>query len=277
MLKPSLSAVLVAIASILALVACGNQQPNRSQNDRDISSTLTVPTPSPVPSPVPAVAPSDRNYYQRALDKAYSAVSISQSAQTQEDWQLVASQWEQAIALLQTIPEDSHQRAIAQTQLEQYQNNLANAQKRARTPNPPKSPRPVSRSRQAVNASSSQQVFRVRIKRRLGGTPVIDVRFNNRQTFEMIVDTGASSVVITQQMAQSLGVEVIGVARADTASDKNVTFSVGIVKEIEVGDAVARDLRVAIAPQLDIGLLGNEFFRDYDLTIRQDTIEFHSR
>lgn len=283
MLKPSLSAVLVSIASMLGLVACGNEQPGPLRNNRAVSSTATVSSPSPVPSPVPAVTPlktPGRDYYQRALDKAYSAASIGQSARTREDWQLAATQWERAIALLQAIPEDSPQQAIAQTKLEQYRNNLADARQQAQTPTSPQPPRSIPKLRNTAISppdASVQRVFQARIKRRIGGTPVIDVRFNNEQTFEMIVDTGASGVVITQRMARSLGVEPIGVALADTASDKDVTFYIGTVEAIAVGDAVVRDLRVAIAPQLDIGLLGNQFFRNYDLTIRQDRIEFHSR
>lgn len=279
MLKPSLSAVLISIASMLALVACGNNQPRVSEKHEDVSSTLTVPHAAPVPAIAPLKKPNP-NYYQRALDKAYSAATIGQSARTREDWQLVVTQWERAISLLQAIPENSPQQAIAQTKLEQYQKNLAYARERARTPNPPKSPSSiVTSSRRTTPQSdvSSPQVFQARIKRRIGGTPVIDVRFNNEQTFEMIVDTGASGVVITEQMAESLAVEPIGIARADTASDKNVTFYVGMVEVIAVGDTVVRDIQVAIAPQLDIGLLGNTFFGHYDLIIRQDRIEFHSR
>ena len=41
------------------------------------------------------------------------------------------------------------------------------------------------------------RVFRVPIKRRSGRTPVIDVTFNGGQSFEMIVDTGASKTLIT--------------------------------------------------------------------------------
>ena len=43
-------------------------------------------------------------------------------------------------------------------------------------------------------------VYRVPIKRRLASTPVIDVTFNGKK-FEMILDTGASSTLITQRIA----------------------------------------------------------------------------
>ena len=50
-------------------------------------------------------------------------------------------------------------------------------------------------------ATQNDGVFRVPIKRRSGKTPVIDVTFNGNQVFEMILDTGASGTLITQQMA----------------------------------------------------------------------------
>ena len=44
---------------------------------------------------------------------------------------------------------------------------------------------------QLAKPSANQKVFQAKIKRRAGGTPVIDVVFNGNKTFEMIVDTGA--------------------------------------------------------------------------------------
>jgi aspartyl protease family protein len=37
------------------------------------------------------------------------------------------------------------------------------------------------------------------------------------------------------------------------------------------------DVAIAREGSLEIGLLGQNFFSNYDLTIRQDTIEFHHR
>ncbi|MBC6480657.1 MAG: hypothetical protein GDA56_25725 [Hormoscilla sp. GM7CHS1pb] len=80
-----------------------------------------------------------------------------------------------------------------------------------------------------------------------------------------------------QEQARSLGVVTVGVITANTASDKEVEFSIGNVLEIAVGGAVVRDVQVAISPQLDIGLLGHDFFGNYDIIIRRDVIEFHLR
>lgn len=125
---------------------------------------------------------------------------------------------------------------------------------------------------------TSRNAFQARIKRRDRGTPVIDVTFNGGQTFEMILDTGASGTLITRRMAAALRVRPIGVVLGDTASAKGVEFPVGYVQRIAVGGAVAQNVLVAIAgPEQDLGLLGNDFFSNYDVIIRRDVVEFRPR
>ncbi|MDF5706306.1 MAG: retropepsin-like aspartic protease [Nostoc sp. S4] len=128
-----------------------------------------------------------------------------------------------------------------------------------------------------ANAPPDERVFRVPIKRRFGGTPIIDVTFNNKKTFEMIVDTGASATVITRNMASSLQLETTGMIQAQVADGSEVQFSTSKVKSITVGGVIAHNLQVAIAPQADIGLLGHDFFGNYDLKILEKEVEFDRR
>lgn len=118
--------------------------------------------------------------------------------------------------------------------------------------------------------------YQAKIIRREKGIPVVEVLVNNRP-FEMMVDTGASGIVITPTMAELAGVTVTGKAKADTPSQRDVEFDVGSVASIEVAGLVKKNLNVAIAPSLDIGLLGQNFFGDYDVTLKQDVIEFQAR
>ncbi|MGL5082493.1 MAG: retropepsin-like aspartic protease family protein [Microcoleaceae cyanobacterium] len=120
-------------------------------------------------------------------------------------------------------------------------------------------------------------VYQAKIVRRSGGIPVIQVMFNGTQPYEMLVDTGASNTVITPTMAEVLGVLPTGRTKANTPSQKNVELEVGLVRSVNVEGAVASNLLVAIAPALDIGLLGQDFFGKYDVTIKQDVIEFRER
>ena len=128
-----------------------------------------------------------------------------------------------------------------------------------------------------VNPSGNQKVFQAKIKRRAGGTPVIDVVFNGNKTFEMIVDTGASGTLITQRMATALGVKPVGIARAGIADGSVVEFPIGRVQSMGVGGALIKNVEVAIAKQMEIGLLGHDFFGNYDVKIKKDVVEFYVR
>lgn len=266
------------------------------------SSSVVNPSPLVPPTREPSVNPQD--IYERALDAAESAASIALSAQSFSDWQLVINRWQEAIELLQRVPSSSSYYAIAKTKISQYQRNLSLAKQRANrpgsssssertiaispeavyqpldpTPSPTLTPTlsPPPETELKTNPDNSQ-VFRVPIKRRVRGTPVINVTFNNSQTFEMVVDTGASGTVITQAMAQSLGIVPEGEVKANTASAKGVRFGLGRVKSIAVGGALAKNVQVAIGvPELEIGLLGQDFYSKYDVLIKQDVVEFHSR
>ena len=128
----------------------------------------------------------------------------------------------------------------------------------------------------ASTTPSTTGAFQVPIKRREGGIPVIDVSFNGK-TFEMLLDTGASGVVITRPMAQALDVQPYGVVPVSTASDRLTNQEIGRVSTIDVGGLQATDVEVAISPVLEIGLLGQSFFGQYDISIKQDVIEFRAR
>ena len=123
----------------------------------------------------------------------------------------------------------------------------------------------------------TQKVFQAKIKRRDAGTPVIDVVFNGNKTFEMIVDTGASGTLITQRMASLLGVRPVRTVRAGIADGSVVEFPLGIVRSIQVGGAAIKNVEVAIAQKMQIGLLGHDFFGNYDVKIKKDVVEFYVR
>lgn len=120
-------------------------------------------------------------------------------------------------------------------------------------------------------------VYRIPIKRRMGGIPVIDVTFNNNQTFEMLLDTGASGTVLTPQMANTLQLKPEGIAIMNTPSDTGVRVPLSRVNSISVGGATARNLQVIVSPALELGLLGQNFFGNYDVSIKERLIEFRVR
>ena len=117
----------------------------------------------------------------------------------------------------------------------------------------------------------------VPIKRRRSGIPVIDVKFNNKYIFEMMLDTGASGVVITQQMAKKLNVNHSETIWVSTPSSRYFRMPAGYVYSVGVGNLTQKNTLVITSPSMDIGLLGQSFFGRYDITIKRDVVEFRER
>ncbi|MBV6625340.1 MAG: retroviral-like aspartic protease family protein [Rivularia sp. (in: Bacteria)] len=120
-------------------------------------------------------------------------------------------------------------------------------------------------------------VYQIPIKRRSGNTPIVDVTFNGKKTFEMIFDTGASGTLITQSMANALQLKPSGTLQASIADGSVIKLKTGQVKSIGVGGAKVNNVRVAIAPNADTGLLGHDFFGNYDVKIGKNMIELYRR
>ncbi|MEM6752616.1 MAG: retroviral-like aspartic protease family protein [Cyanobacteria bacterium P01_C01_bin.38] len=294
-------------------------------------------------------------FFEMGLDKASGGFSVSQSAQSSQDWQLVADYYQDAINLMKSVSSQSRYYPIAKVKVREYQRHLdyaleksvalqqpkpqpeperivvtvpplkesiaseSSAPRKMQVPStvqkilqqnlqspiaavpqqvptsspqskppqapPTRQPVPIPVDTQSVYAAvpipeKNRQVvaFRAPIKRRIGGTPIIDVTFNGKQRFEMIVDTGASGTVITQRMAKLLGVIAVGKAKANTASAQSVEFPIGYVDSMEAGGVKVKQVAVAIAgAQLKNGLLGHDFFGNYDITIKSNVVEFRPR
>ena len=118
--------------------------------------------------------------------------------------------------------------------------------------------------------------YNLPIKRREGGTPVVEVTFNGKQSFEMLFDTGATGTVITPAMAKALNVKEEGQVTAHTAGGK-VSNSLGRVASAQAGSIVVKNLEVLINPHIPIGLLGQNFYGNRDVTIKEKVIELKPR
>ncbi|MBN3951962.1 MAG: hypothetical protein HWQ38_38050 [Nostoc sp. NMS7] len=107
---------------------------------------LPSPTPHTATNPVPTLEqttlqasakaqPSPQaDPYPDATSIAIGAATISQSAQSSDDWKLVAQMWLQAIALMQSVPSTSSNYASAQKKVAEYQKNLRLANKQSIKP-----------------------------------------------------------------------------------------------------------------------------------------------
>ncbi len=323
--QPSPSVPTLVDSESLSLEVTPTQEPKSTENDKE------------------TVEPTS---FEMGLDKAAGGFSISQSAQSPQDWKLVADYYQHAMNLMKSVQPESRYYPIAKTKVREYQRHFDYALEKSIAlrqplptpepekivvkvpplkdsitrqkmqappavqkilqqnfqspiaapqklpplppplplPTPPKAARVPIKSKEVYAAvpiekdSRHNQVFSTPIKRRIGGTPIIDVTFNGKRRFEMIVDTGASGTVITQRMAKLLGVSTVGKAKANTASAKSVEFPIGYVDSMEAGGVKVNKVSVAIAgSELENGLLGHDFFGNYDITIKSNIVEFRPR
>lgn len=122
-----------ATVTFLALAA-GCSPPQAPQATSSPSIPADAPpvaksTALPSQTPSPAV-----DFLGLAEDKAIAAQNLAKLAQSKEDWQLVASRWQQAIGLLQSMPNSHPQSALAKTKIAAYQRYLVDAQSQAGIP-----------------------------------------------------------------------------------------------------------------------------------------------
>jgi predicted aspartyl protease len=121
---------------------------------------------------------------------------------------------------------------------------------------------------------SKDGVIRIKIKKRYASTPVVDVAFNGK-TFEMIFDTGASSTLITRSMADVLSIQPTGYREVVIADGSTLKLPVTAIQKVSAGGLTSRNLEVTVANKADIGLLGHDFFGNYDIKIKRNEIELH--
>ena len=127
------------------------------------------------------------------------------------------------------------------------------------------------------NTTYERGLYTVPIKRRRAGIPVIDVKFNNKYTFEMMLDTGASLTVLTPAMARTMKIKPEGSLGIQTPSNELTYVPWSQVKSVSTAGIVSKQVQIVISPSLDMGLLGQNFFGIYDVTIKRDVIEFRER
>jgi len=73
----------------------------------------------------------EKEAFRVAVNHAMRAATLTQSAQSAEDWQRVSSHWKDAIALMDRVPSDSADSEVASSKAVEYQQYLDYAQQRA--------------------------------------------------------------------------------------------------------------------------------------------------
>ena len=123
------------------------------------------------------------------------------------------------------------------------------------------------------DASPSDDEFVISFQRMSSGTILVDVILNSSVRAKMILDTGASLVVLSEEVAKSLKQDVSSGAQIilHTAGG-DIDGRATLVSKIEVGGASKENVRAAVNSKKGIfndfdGLLGMSFFSDFKVTI----------
>lgn len=82
------------------------------------------------PASVPNVPPSETPF-RDAVNKAMAAAEAVQVAQSTEEWQAVVTGWQEAIALMQQVPDGDENYTVAQEKVTEYTGYLQYAQTNA--------------------------------------------------------------------------------------------------------------------------------------------------
>ncbi len=233
------------------------------------TTTPTAADASPTAPPPEAPAEAQPDYFREAVNRATSAMVLGQSAQSQEDWRLAVGRWQQAVDLMKQVPANSPNHAQAKAKVQEYQRNLAAAQRRAT--GQPTAPTPA-----APAAAPDGLVAQIPILDRRGGTPVVEVTFQGQRgshSFPMLFDTGATGTLITPEMAEQIGVVIVGSTQVKIADGSVVSLPIGYVDFIEVGGLRKTSMVVAIGGS--VGLLGQDVYGEFGIAVGSHVINLH--
>jgi clan AA aspartic protease (TIGR02281 family) len=256
--------------STIALTACSSPKiATRSHVD-----AIAPPVAPQVISSPPPVQKNEGEIYQQALARADAANAIGQSAASKDDWFLVVNNLEDSVQMLKSIAPNSSEYMLAAKVLPKYERELATAKQKAVGYQRKSVPKVVDSPQIATLPQSD--MFSIPIAQKLGGIPVIEVSFNSQKVL-MLLDTGASRTLITKSIAQKLQLQSTGMATAKTANG-TATFSTATIDKIKFGNGEMNDVMVAVGQNdLPYGLLGHDVYDGYDITIKENSIEFRKR
>ena len=123
-----------ALALLTFTASCSpTSLPNSKHKANSPSTTASVKHPIAVAQPPSTCLKIDP--FTKAIENAQSAATLAQSARSQQEWDLVISQWIQAITAMQAIPPESSRRTFAQKKVAEYLQNLEIAQQKSTTIN----------------------------------------------------------------------------------------------------------------------------------------------
>ncbi|MBC1225447.1 hypothetical protein GNF10_35340 [Nostoc sp. UCD121] len=125
---------------------------------KPITQAAIAPPQNTTLSPVPTTAtiiPVDTSVFDNALSTAIGASTISRTAQSDIDRELVVNKWEEAIALMKSVPPSDKNYAMAQKKIIEYRKNLSTSLQKPK-PTIEKSSEPSNIKLVPVNTTNAQ-------------------------------------------------------------------------------------------------------------------------
>jgi clan AA aspartic protease (TIGR02281 family) len=122
----------------------------------------------------------------------------------------------------------------------------------------------------ATSASAPLSPNRVVIPfERDGNLMKVQVRLNDRVIAPFYIDTAASGVTVTEQVARDLGLHTGPGATTTEAITANGRVRLPVVElaSVELGASRVRGLRGLVNPHLEVGLLGGSFFNQFNYSV----------
>lgn len=98
--------------------------PSPAAKASPVSAAKASPSPAAKASAKPTTDP-----FRDAVNKAMNAANLTQTASNKAQWNTVASDWQQAIDLMKSVPKTHPKYQLAQQKATEYQNNLNYAKK----------------------------------------------------------------------------------------------------------------------------------------------------
>lgn len=127
-------------------------------------------------------------------------------------------------------------------------------------------------NRKPISSTGSDGSVSVQLQRNVQGHYVVSGSINGISS-RFLLDTGATDVVLSEELAASAGL-VRGMPTRAMTANGSLTVYAALVDELQIGDIVLRDVRASINPSMQgtTVLLGMSALKHIEFTQRGDLL-----
>ncbi len=98
---------------------------------------------------------------------------------------------------------------------------------------------------------------------------IVTARLNRSVSASFLIDTGASDVLISQSVADQLGIQIGPETRTKRYLTANgmIENPVVMLRSVDLGGAIVENVPASISPNMKVGLLGLSYFNHFTYNI----------